>query len=124
VALASYHFNSSDMPAPTAQDPPLCGPFLLELVPLGTHPINLGEHSLQQGFGRGRGDARALKLADIAALSVDLDAPTATISTFAKLMRSGGPACKVHSVLKRQPGPPKPSRIAAPMLSLGFKNET
>ena len=63
------------MPASPAENPTLDWPqFFLELVPLGTHPINVGEHSFQQGFGRGRGDARALKLADFAALAVDLRA--------------------------------------------------
>jgi len=42
--------------------------------PLVGHSIDFGQHSFQQGFGRGRGDARALKLADYAALPVDLGA--------------------------------------------------
>jgi hypothetical protein len=51
VALASYHLIGSDMPAPATEYPPLCRLFLLEFVPLYTHPIDLGEHSLQQSFG-------------------------------------------------------------------------
>jgi hypothetical protein len=52
MALASYHFSGSDMPAPAAENPPPYWPLrLLELVPLDTHPIDFGQHSLQQGFG-------------------------------------------------------------------------
>ena len=62
----------SDVPALTAENPPLRRLFLLEFVALGTHPLDLGEHSLQQGFGRRRGDARALELADIRTRAYDL----------------------------------------------------
>jgi hypothetical protein len=74
VALASYHFNGSDMPAPAAGDFSFGGTIqpLLELVPLRTQPVDAGEHSLQQGFGRRRGDARALELADIRTRAYDL----------------------------------------------------
>jgi hypothetical protein len=35
------------MPAPTAENPPLRRLLFLEPVALGTHPVDLGEHSLQ-----------------------------------------------------------------------------
>jgi hypothetical protein len=62
------------MPAPATENPPLRGLLLFEPIPLGTHPIDVGEHSFQQGFGQRRGYTCPLKLANFAALPVDLGA--------------------------------------------------
>jgi hypothetical protein len=63
------------MPTPTTENPTPYRPLLfLELVSLGTHPIDVGEHSFQQGFRRGGGYPSPLKLPDFAALPMHLDA--------------------------------------------------
>jgi hypothetical protein len=88
------------MPAPATENPFLRRLFFFELVPLGTHPVDLGEHSLQQGFGRGRGDACPSKLPDIAALPVDLDAHSFDF---------GSEMVKLHGILVQ----PKPFQSGA-----------
>jgi hypothetical protein len=44
----------------------------LELVSFSTKLVDLVQHSLQQRFRRGCGDARPLELSDFTALSLDL----------------------------------------------------
>jgi hypothetical protein len=94
------------MPAPTAEYPPLCRLFFLELVPLLAHAVDIREHSFQQGFGRGRGYASPLKLADFAALPVDLDAHSFDF---------GSEVIKLHGILVQ----PKPFRSGAARPSSG-----
>jgi hypothetical protein len=48
-------------------------PVFLEFVAFGTYAVDVGEHSFQQSFGRGRGFAGPLK-PDFAALPVNLGA--------------------------------------------------
>jgi hypothetical protein len=45
----------------------------LELVPIGTEPVDLIEHPRQQGFGRQRVYPGSLQLQDFPALAVNLD---------------------------------------------------
>jgi hypothetical protein len=82
------------MPASSAQDFALggAGRLFLELASLGTHPIDAGEHSFQQGFGRGRGYAGPLKLPDFAALPMNLGAHS---------FNFGSKLIKLHHVLVR-----------------------
>src|SRR5579862_4975135 len=63
-------------PTPAAQDHALgrASQLPLEPVPLGTHPVDVVEHSFQQRLGRGRRYASPLKLVDFAALPMDLGA--------------------------------------------------
>jgi hypothetical protein len=107
AALASYHLIGSGMPAPAAENPTSYWPQpFLELVALHTHPIDLGQHSFQQGFGRGRGNACPLKLADFAALSVDLGAHP---------LDFGSEMVKLHGILVQ----PRPFRSGAAKPSSG-----
>jgi len=94
------------MPGPAAEYPPLRRLFSLELIPLGAHPIDVGEHPLKQGFGRGRGYPSPLKLPDFATLAVDLDAHPFDFG--AKLV-------KLHGIFV----PPKPFQSGAAQPSSG-----
>jgi hypothetical protein len=55
--------------------------FFLQPVTLGAKLVDLLEHPIKQGVGRGGGNSRMLKLPDVTAQSLDLTAHVLDIST-------------------------------------------